>query len=59
MRRRMIDAILEAYQVAKPNIPEDMPGNYVPQLLCRFTLRDLRDLESMVKMSDEMLADKA
>lgn len=59
MRRSMIDAILEGYKMAKPNIPDDMPGNYVPQILCRFTLRDLRDLEQAVKQSDELLTDKA
>jgi len=45
MTQRMIDAIMQAYAIAKPHLMDELPDRWSVPLMVHFTLGDLRELD--------------
>lgn len=46
MNQRMKDAVLKAYEIAKPHLMPELPDGMHVVLLVRFRLGDLRELKA-------------
>lgn len=54
MQRTLADAILKPYrEIAKPELPDDLPKDHLVPLLVTFRLGDLQSLDRTIQNIDD------